>query len=310
MHRVRRDQLVYAFDRAVPPVVEMQSGESVVVETYDASTGRLRAPEDLATYLAVRDRRKVNPAGGPIFVRGARTGDELVVTIERITLADQGYVRAAPGGAVLADVDGPRAIIVKVEGDPSASLRAGPSAGSGPATLVYPNGLRLPARPMVGVIGTAPAQGVVYTGDPGPQGSNLDCNAIRVGATVHLPVAVEGALLCIGDVHASMGDGEVSGTGVEINAEVQVKVESLFCGSHGWPWIESDDEVITTGHGPNVQDAINQAVDRLVRLLGERHGLSRTDAFMVISARGDVHVGQCCGGLDATAYASFPKLSS
>jgi len=292
MHRVRRDQLVYAFDRTIRPVIEIGPGDSLVVETYDASTGRVRTPEDLATYLAVRDPRKVNPAGGPIFVRGARTGDELVVTIERITLTDQGYLRAAPGGPVMPDVEGPRALIVRVDG----------------GDLVYPNGLRLPARPMVGVIGTAPAQGVVYTADPGPQGSNLDCNAIRVGARVHLPVAVEGALLAVGDVHASMGDGEVAGTGVEINAEVQIRVESLFCGSHGWPWIETDDEVVTTGHGPSVQDAINQAVDRLVRLLGERHGLSRTDAFMVVSARGDVHVGQCCGGLDATAYASFPKL--
>jgi amidase len=292
VHRVRRDQLVYAFDRATAPVLEVQPGESVVVETYDASTGRIRVPEDLPGYVAVRDPRKVNPAGGPIFVRGARTGDELVVTIERITLTDQGYVRVSPGGPVMPDVDGPRAMIVAVDGD----------------DLVYPGGLRLPARPMVGVIGTAPAQGVVYTADPGPQGSNLDCNAIRVGARVHLPVAVEGALLCVGDVHASMGDGEVSGTGVEINAEVQVKVESLFCGSHGWPWIESDDEVIATGHGPGVEDAIRQAVGRLAQLLNERHGLNRTDAFMLISARGDVHVGQWCGGLDATAYASFPKL--
>jgi amidase len=292
MQRVKRDQLVYAFDRTTPPVVEVQPGESLVVETYDASTGRIRVAEDLDEYIKVRDPKKVNPAGGPIFVRGARTGDELVVTIERITLTDQGYVRVSPGGPVMPDVEGPCAMIVKVDGD----------------DLIYPGGLRLPARPMVGVIGTAPAQGVIYTADPGPQGSNLDCNAIRVGAKVHLPVAVEGALLCVGDVHASMGDAEVSGTGVEINAEVQVKVESLFCGSHGWPWVETDDEIVAVGNGPEVQDALRQAVDRLCRLLGERHGVSRTDAFMLVSARGDVRVGQWCGGLDATAYASFPKV--
>ena len=292
MHRVKRDQLVYAFDRTTPPVVEVNPGESVVVETYDASTGRIRVAEDLDAYVKVRDPKKVNPAGGPIFVKGCRTGDELVVTIERITLTDQGYVRVTPGGPVMPDVEGPRAMIVKVDGD----------------HLIYPGGLRLPARPMVGVIGTAPAQGVVYTGDPGPQGSNLDCNAIRVGAKVHLPVAVEGALLCVGDVHASMGDAEVSGTGVEINAEVQVKVESLFCGSHGWPWVETEDEIVSTGHGPDPKDAMRQSVARLAQLLNERHGLSRTDAFMLISARGDVRVGQWCGGLDATAYASFPKV--
>jgi amidase len=240
----------------------------------------------------VRDPRKVNPAGGPIAVRGAGSGDELVVTIERIGLSDQGYVRAAPGGPVLPDVEGPRAAIVRVEGD----------------DLIYPGGIRLPARPMVGVIGTAPARGVVYTADPAANGSNLDCNAIRVGARVHLPVNVAGALLCIGDVHASMGDGEVSGTGVEINGEVEASVELLPCGGHGWPWVETADEVVAVGSAPSVDAAIALAVDRLVRLMVERHNLGRTDAFMLVSARGDVHVGQCCGGLDATAYASFPRV--
>jgi amidase len=293
VRRISRDQLTYRFGRDVPPVLTISPGERVVVETYDASTGRIRAPEDLEAYLAVRDPRKVNPAGGPIFVRGARTPDELVVSIERITLTDQGYVRVTPGGPVMPNVEGPRAMIVQVEGE----------------ELVYPGGLRLPARPMVGVIGTAPPSGVVHTGDPGPQGSNLDCNAIRVGSRVHLPVHVEGALLAIGDVHASMGDGEVSGTGVEINAEVEVTVENLFCGSHGFVWVETADEVVATASAPSVEDAAKLAVERLVGLIGERHNLSRTDAFMLVSARGDVHFGQFCGGLDGTAYAAFPRLS-
>lgn len=291
MHRIARDQLTYQFAPDLSPVLRIKPGERVAAETYDASTGRISVPEDLARYVEIRDPRKVNPAAGPIFVEGARTGDELVVTIERITLTDQGYVRASPGGWLLPDVEGPRAIVVKVEGD----------------DLVYPGGIRLPARPMVGVIGTAPASGVVYTADPGPQGSNLDCNAIRVGSKVHLPVNVEGALLAIGDVHASMGDGEVSGTGVEINAEVEFRVESLFCGSHGFVWIETADEVVATGSAPAVDQAIKLAVERLVGLVVERHSVSKTEAFMLISARGDVKVGQCCGGLDMTAYAAFPR---
>lgn len=295
MHRVTRDQYVYAFDPETPPVLTIEPGERVVVETYDASTGRIRRPEDLAHYLRVRDPRKVNPAGGPIAVRGARSGDELVVTIERIGLADQGYVRASPASPRPAGarpyVDAPRAIVVPVEGD----------------RLVYPGGLRLPTRPMVGVIGTAPPSGRVYTADPGPQGSNLDCNAVRVGSVVHLPVHVAGALFAIGDLHASMGDGEVSGTGVEINGEVQVKIDLAFCAARARPWIETADEIVATGSAPGVQDAIAIAVDGLADLLVDRHGLSRADAFMVISARGDVRVGQCCGGLDATAYAAFPK---
>lgn len=293
MLRVSRDQLTYAFSPTIPPVAAIAPGENVVFETYDASTGRIRRPEDLAAYLKVRDPKKVNPAAGPIFVEGARPGDELVVTIERIALDGQGYIRAAPGG-VAEGISAPVAVIVPVEGN----------------ELLLPGGIRLPARPMVGVIGTAPAEGVVHTAIPGPQGSNLDCNAIRVGARVHLPVHVPGALLALGDVHAAMGDGEVSGTGVEINAEVTARVDLRPSQAHARPWIETPDAVISTGSAPTLEDAVRIAVDGLIALLQERYPLDRASAYLLVSAYGDVHIGQSCGGLDATVYASFPVSSA
>jgi amidase len=173
--------------------------------------------------------------------------------------------------------------------------------------LLLPGGVRLPARPMIGVIGTAPAEGAVFTAVPGPQGSNLDCNAMRVGARVHLPVHVPGALLALGDVHAAMGDGEVSGTGVEINAAVTARIDVRPGAAQGRPWIETPDAIVSTGSAPTLEAAIRIAVDGLIALLQEAHPLDRTSAYMLVSAYGDVHVGQACGGLDATAYASFPR---
>lgn len=291
MLRIHRDQLTYEFSATTPPVASIDPGERVVFETYDASTGRIRRPEDLAAYLKVRDPRKVNPAAGPIFVRGAQPGDELAVTIERIELTDQGYVRAAPHG-VVDGIEAPTAVIVpQIAGQ-----------------LHLPGGIRLPARPMVGVIGTAPAAGVVYTAVPGPQGSNLDCNAIHVGACVHLPVQVPGALLALGDVHAAMGDGEVSGTGVEINAEVTATVDLLQGQLHARPWIETPDGFVSTGSAPTLEAAVRIAVDGLICLIQERRPVSRVEAYMLVSAHGDVRIGQSCGGLDATVYASFPRL--
>jgi amidase len=175
--------------------------------------------------------------------------------------------------------------------------------------LVLGESIRMPLRPMVGVIGTTPADGVIYTAEPGPQGSNIDINAITVGARVHLPVHVPGALLAIGDVHASMGDGEVSGTGVEIAAEVTVRVDLVSGAAPARPWIETAENWITTGSGPSLEDAVEIAVEELTGLLISRLGLSRTEAFLLVSARGDVRIGQCARirGLDATAYAVFPK---
>jgi amidase len=295
MVRVCREQYTYRFAPDVPPVARVRPGEQIIFETYDAATGRIRTGADVHTYLQVRDVRRVNPAAGPVWIEGARPGDELVVTIEAIRLTDQGYIRAMPDDAILTGIAGPVAVIVPVEhGD----------------TLALPGGLRLPARPMVGVIGVAPASGEVLTAVPGPIGSNLDCNLVRAGARVHLPVQVAGALLALGDVHASMGDGEVSGTGVEINAEVTARVEVLPGAAHGRPWIEVDGLIAATASAPALTDAVSLATDGLVTLLMERHGVSRTDAFLLVSAYGDVRIGQACtpGGIDATVYACFPAL--
>jgi len=159
---------------------------------------------------------------------------------------------------------------------------------------------------MVGTIGTAPEKGLVYTAHPGSQGSNLDCNVIKPGSRVHLPVNVTGALFALGDVHASMGDGEVSGTGVEIEAEVTTTILLASGQSRNRPWIEADGQIHTLGFGPTLQEAVNMACEGMIEILAERLEISRTEAFMLLSVDGDCHIGQCCGGLDATAYVSFP----
>lgn len=295
MHRVRRDQYIYQFSAGASPVLTIDPGEKVVFETLDASTGRIRKAEDLPNYLRVRDANRVNPAAGPVFVRGARPGDELIVVIESIELAGQGYVGARPGSQVIDQgIEGPVAYIVRVED----------------GELHLPGNVRLPARPMVGTIGTAPAEGFVYTAHPGPQGSNLDCNIVKAGSIVHLPVHVDGALFALGDVHASMGDGEVTGNGVEIEADVTATIQLSSGSSRSWPWIEVDRQIHTVGFGPTLQQAVNMACEAMIELLTERLAVTRTEAFMLLSVQGDCHVGQCCGGLDATAYVSFTDTFS
>ena len=102
-----------------------------------------------------------------------------------------------------------------------------------------------------------------------------------------------GALLAIGDVHASMGDGEVSGTGVEIAGEVTVRVDVVPGAASARPWIETAGDWVTTGNGATLEDAVEMAVEGLTRLLIAHFELSRTDAFLLISARGDMRIGRC-----------------
>ncbi len=81
--------------------------------------------------------------------------------------------------------------------------------------LIFSDKTRFPAKPMVGVIGTAPEGEGVRTGLPGSHGGNMDNTEAKEGSKIHLPVLVPGVLLLIGDVHASMGDGEISNLGLE-----------------------------------------------------------------------------------------------
>ena len=294
MLRIPRDQFTYQFAAMAEPVATVAAGDQFMVETHDTSTGRIHGAEDVPDFVRVRDPLKVNPAAGPIFVEGASPGDDLVVEILDIRLQPYGFVRVLAGAGVLQNGIEPDGVLMaRVDGE----------------ELVLGERIRLPVRPMVGVIGTAPAEGVIYTAAPGPQGSNIDVNAVTVGARVHLPVHVHGALLAIGDVHASMGDGEVSGTGVEIAGEVTVRVDVVPGAGSSRPWIETASDLVSTGSGATLEDAVEMAVEELTRLLIARFQLSRTEAFLLISARGDVRIGQCARikGLEATAYAVFPK---
>lgn len=292
--RIQRDQLVYGFDSTAAPVGRMRSGDTVVVETYDTSTGRIHRPEDVPVFVAARDPKKVNPAGGPIWIENAQPGDTLAVTILDIQLAPLGFARALKGAGVLQDgIREHGVVMVRVDGD----------------HLVFGDRIRLPARKMVGVIGTAPAGDVVYTAHPAAIGSNIDLTPIAVGATVYLPVQVPGALLAIGDVHASMGEGEVCGTGIEINGEVTARVELLAGGAPRRIWLETPEAWIKTGQGPTLEAAVAEAVTEMTVFLQERFDLDRTEAFLLVSACGDVRIGQCAriAGCDATACVIVSK---
>jgi amidase len=294
MKRILRDQLIYGFDAATPPVLTIDPGETIVVESHDTSTDRLNKPEDLPSFVAARDPRKVNPAGGPIFVTGAEPGDTLAVTIIDIELGPLGFVRTLDGaGALQKNIEPGTVMMVRVEGD----------------SLIFADKVKLPARPMVGVLGTAPAEGTVYTAHPGPQGSNMDFNANTVGTTVYLPVHVPGALLGIGDLHATMGDGEVSGTGVEIRGATTARVDLIKGAAPTRPWMGTNTDWIATGQGETLEIAVEEAVENLTQIIQKHLDLTRTEAFLMVSARGDVRIGQAARikGCDATVYALFPK---
>lgn len=291
MHHITRNHLIYSLGKDHPPVLTINSGETILLETYDARTGTIRSETDLLDH---RHPLGMNPATGPIFVKGAEPGDSLVVEILSIKLDDWGFLAVKKGIGLLAyRADRYATKIIPVRD----------------GIAHFSSSIHIPVRPMIGVIGTAPAGEAVTTGDPGPHGGNMDNNEIKVGAKVHLPVSVPGALLGIGDVHASMGDGEVSMVGFEICAEVTVQVNLLKAETIIRPWVETaDGRWVTTGDDPDPAVSMRIAVEEMVNLLQKRWSLSFEDAYMLVTASGDLSICQACdpGGMAVTTRMSIP----
>jgi amidase len=243
-----------------------------------------------------RDRfPKTNPATGPIRVAGAEPGDALAIDVLGIELDDYGFLLVKPDfGLVRNLVNQPIAKIVPV--------RDG---------MVEFDRLRFPVRPMIGVMATAPDGEAIGTAYCGPHGGNMDNNRIAVGTRVHLPVRVAGASFYVGDVHASMGDGEVCGTGVEIGARVHLRLQLVKGAARRWPWMETKDLLIQAASAKTYEEASEIAVREMMALLGERLGLSPPDAFMLVSAIGDVRVNQACRSpIDVSVRVEVPKLNA
>ena len=295
MKILRSRHIVFNFDCRHDAAITVDPPERIVVETLDARCGKLRKEEDVhwTTPDFSSPVPKVNPATGPIKVKGAQPGDAVAVKIEDISLDKQGFVLVKPNFGIIDDmVSRPIAKIIPIKD----------------GYLHFSNDIRLPIRPMVGVIGTAPQKETPSTAMVGNWGGNIDNKHISPGATVFLPVFVDGALVYIGDVHARMGDAEATGTGVEVCARVRVKIDLVKDIHISYPYIETHESMITTGTGAEFYKAARIAVEEMIKRLVELKGLTQQEAYMLISIAGDVRLNQACKSpIDISVRVEFPK---
>lgn len=269
------DRITYRFSAADQPLFTVLPGEPILFRTQDCYSGQVA---ESGSYRVVVDYDRCNPASGPVCIEGAQPGDVLVVDILDIQTADSGVVTVkADSGPLEDELIESRVRILPIR-DGIASF----------------NGVRWAVEPMVGVIGTAPAAGSAPTGRPFCGGGNMDCAKIKKGSRVYLPVAVSGAMLALGDLHASMGDGEVCGTGIEVAGEVLVTTRIIRDFRLNWPVVETPDMWYTCACAPGVDKAIRFALQELRRLMVDAYGWDSTDAFMYLSLQGSVEVNQSC----------------
>jgi amidase len=290
MNRISRDNYTFTFSAAHTPVLTIEPGEEVVIETRDGADGQIRTGfED----MRLLDTKRGNPVTGPVYIRGAELGDTLAIDVLDIKLASTGYLAVIAGVGVLKSGMKDKVKIVEVRGN----------------KILFNSDYSIPVHPMIGTIGTVWNDHEIEANYPGPNGGNMDNIEVSAGSTIYLPVKIKGALLSLGDVHANQGNGELMGSALEIEAEVKVRIRLIK--GHSWerPWIENDHSWITCADAPVLEDAIRIATQDMVFLLGEKMDLNKEDAYMIVSLMGGAYICQACqGSINSTVRIVIPKM--
>ena len=270
---------VYAFSKDNPPCYTAQPGEVLQFNTLDCFSGRLT--DETVTMKDMDFSYNItNPAAGPVYVEGAEVGDVLVVDSYDIQVADEGTIATDDHCGPLFEGTDYRTKKIKIEG--------------GMADF---NGVRFPINPMIGVIGTAPDEGAPADGFVGNYGGNMDNKLITKGTRLYFPVRVPGALLQMGDVHATMGDAELCGTGIEIAAQITVRVNVLKNFELHWPVLETFGPAgkwYVNASAQEYNEALVCASKEMQRLLMRITGWDAVETYMYMSVQSDVEISQGC----------------
>jgi len=285
------------YDASDKPVLTVKSGDTVVMHTLltNSPNGLAKAgvaPGDIQAELrAVYDGVPASARGpgghiltGPVAIEGAEPGDTLEVRILKIDMDIPYAYNAFRYGAGFLTDDFPYARMKIVPLDRAAMLGR------------FAPGIDVPLRPFFGSMGVAPppAFGRYDSAPPTINGGNMDDKALVAGTTLFLPVHARGALFQAGDGHAAQGNGEVDITALETSLTGTFQFILHKKGEGGaqmpYPRAETPDAYIAMGFDDDLSNATRKALRNMIDFLVSAKGMSRDDAYMLVSVAGDVEV--------------------
>ena len=277
------------FDGTLPPVLTIADGDRVTVETVSGAAEDLpppgfHVPPELP---AIHARLGPNTFGphiltGPIAVASAAPGDVLEVRIEQIGLRqDWGFNKHLPLHGALAE-DFPAAHAMNIALDPARGIAR------------MPWGMAIPLAPFFGVMGVAPPPDWRRLSSVVPRafGGNIDNRELVAGTTLFLPVFVNGARFSCGDGHGAQGDGEVNLTAIETALSGTFRFFVRRDMTLDAPFAETPTHLITHGFDPDLDRCAEQALRRMIVQIVTRTGITRDQAYALLSIAGDLHVTQ------------------
>jgi amidase len=274
-----KDHVIYHFSPDNKPAYFVEDGETFWVETDDCYGGQIKTADDLRTHI---DISIMDAAVGPISVSGATPSDTLCVEVVDIRFASQGVMVTSVGLGVLGKmITTPNTKIIRIED----------------GCAHFSDTIKLPLTPMIGVMGVSPKEGRIHCATPGNHGGNMDTKEITIGSKVYLPIFVAGADLGISDLHACMGDGELSGTGIETAGRVCLKVSVIKNRKTARPMIETADSIYTIATEATYEKGVEVAVADMVAILQQKLHLEFPDAYRLLSATCDIRISQVVNGV-------------
>jgi len=342
---------------AIPAVAKANPGDIIILHSRDALDSQFRL-DSIADDLSTVDLGLVHPMTGPVYINGAMRGDALEVELVDIIPDEYGYTVIAPGFGFLRDLfpnpyivnwqltrvgavsDGMPGITVPFEAFPGSigvlpglpevhawKAREADLALAGGVVLGPSTGGALPAA--ICGEGGSHAEDCLRTIPPRENGGNMDVQQMQIGTKIIFPCFIDGCGLFTGDVHYAQGDGEVSGTAIEMGAINVLRTKILK--GQGWvmdmPVTVGDDQIIdmepsryyqTVGiplkgkgvalpaHGylnsekitnldnlsEDLTAAARHALTQMIDYIVREHGLTREQAYILCSVAVDLRVGQ------------------
>lgn len=303
IHTIEPEQrtLHGSFSREFPPVLTIDSGDTVHFRTLEASWGLEPRLDRTTPRRTFTPRNKGRDNGhalcGPIAIRGAQPGMVLEIHINDIRTGTWGWTNAGGYASELNQKLGvDDGILLAWTLDPDRLIG------------IDQFGHTVKLRPFMGVMGMPPSEpGIHSTIPPRPCGGNIDCKELVAGSVLYLPIAVPGALFSTGDGHALQGDGEVSGTAIECPME---KVDLTFFLRDDLtlttPLAQTPAGWLTMGFHESLQEAAFIALNAMLDFLCATYHLPRSQALALASSVIDLHVTQIVNGGVVGVHALLP----
>jgi len=274
MIHIDASKVIYSFGPDNPSVERVKVGEEIIFSTKDCFSNQIQSDNDKISEL---NWQTINPATGPVDIEDAQPGDTLVVEIQDIKVEDTGVMVTIPGAGALGHIlTSSEVKIIPIQDN----------------LAIFNEHIRIPIEPMIGVIGTAPSKESIPCGVPGSHGGNMDTRLIKKGSVLYLPVFVPGAKLALGDLHAVMGDGEVSVCGVEIPGEVKVRVDLVKGRQQPWPILETQSHWYVIASAEDLDGAAQGAIEAMLEFLKPRMPLGVNDIVSLLSIAGSLEISQ------------------